>query len=105
MSFVTTEPEVLAWATENLQGVHRGAPAAIFDATQPANQPVEGQRIAQSRRGRDSTDRILTTSQLARHSASPRRVLKPLVELDRPKQTYSTGVCRVSMNHRGVCAY
>jgi hypothetical protein len=74
MSFVTTQPEMLAWATENLQGVHRDAPTAIFNATQPANQPVEGQRIAQSRRGRDTTDRILTTIQLAPHSASPRRL-------------------------------
>src|SRR5271156_1516268 len=74
MSFVTTQPEMLAGATEKLQGVHQGAPTAMLDATQPANQPVEGQRIAQSRRGRDTTDRILTTSQLARHSASPRRL-------------------------------
>ena len=35
---------------------------------------LEGQRIGQSRLGRDITDRILTTSQLARHSASPRRL-------------------------------
>ncbi len=74
MSFVTTQREMLAWATENLQGVHRDAPTAILNATQPANQPVERQRIGQSRRGRDITDRILTTSQLARHSASPRRL-------------------------------
>jgi hypothetical protein len=74
MSFVTTQPEMLAWTTENLQGVHRHPPTAMLDATRPANQPFEGQRIAQSRRGRDTTDRILTTSQLARHSASPRRL-------------------------------
>jgi hypothetical protein len=73
MSSVTTQPEMLARATENLQVVHRDAPTAILNARQPANQPVEGQRIAQTRRGRDTTDRILTTSQLARHSASPRR--------------------------------
>ena len=76
MSFVTTQPEMLAWATEKLQGVHRDAP---------------------SRRGRDTTNRILTTSQLARHSASPRRLTA--------KRTYSTGVRRVSMNHRGVGDY
>ena len=74
MSLVTTQPEMLAWATENLQVLHRDAPTAILNATQPANQPVEGQRIVQTRRGRDTTDRILTTSQLARHSASPRRL-------------------------------
>jgi hypothetical protein len=74
MSLVTTQPEMLAWATENLQGVHRDAPTAIFNATQPANQPVEGQRIAQSHRGRETTDRILTTSQRAPHSARPTRL-------------------------------
>jgi hypothetical protein len=97
MSFVTTQPEMLAWATEKLQGVHRDAPTAMLDATQPANRPAEGQRIAQSRRGRDTTNRILRTSQLARHSASPRRLTA--------KRTYSTGVRRVSMNHRGVGDY
>jgi hypothetical protein len=74
MSSVTTQPEMLAWATENLQGVQRHAPTAILKATRPANQPVSGQRISQLRRGRHTTDRILTTSQLVRHSASPRRL-------------------------------
>jgi hypothetical protein len=40
MSFVTTQPEMLASAIENLQGVRRDAPTAILNATQPANQGV-----------------------------------------------------------------
>jgi hypothetical protein len=44
MSFVTTQPEMLAWATENLQGVHPGGPTAIFNATQ--------YRVSMNHRGR-----------------------------------------------------
>jgi hypothetical protein len=40
MSLVTTQPEMLASAIENLQGVRGDAPTAILNATQPANQGV-----------------------------------------------------------------